>query len=110
VLTTTEADHPNTQIPHPTTQVQQQTHPHTSTQPHNVSINTGRPEGPMRHPSAQEETFTTNAEAQNQEPYQQIETLEDELACLCQENERLRLVQEQMIRQRVVMKRAQIMQ
>jgi hypothetical protein len=55
----------------------------------------------------------------------QIETLEDtqqdskeeieaiigdELVCLPQENKRLRLMQEQMTRRKVVMKRAQIMQ
>jgi hypothetical protein len=35
--------------------------------------------------------------------------IEDELAHLCQENERLRLTQEHMARQRMVMKKAQIM-
>jgi hypothetical protein len=36
--------------------------------------------------------------------------IEDELACLRQENRHLRLVQEQMARQRAVVKRVQIMQ
>jgi predicted RNase H-like HicB family nuclease len=95
-----------------------------TTQSHDVPIDTGRLEGPARQPSAQEEAFTTDAAVPSQDPHQQIEDLEDamqdseeeieavvedELACLRQENERLRLVQEQMIRRREVMKRAQIM-
>jgi hypothetical protein len=95
VLTTTEASNPTAQIPHPT-------HPKTSSQPHDISIDTRRPEGLAGQQSTQEEAFTTDVEAQNQEPHQQIETLEDvlqdfeeeievvvedELVCLHQENE-----------------------
>jgi hypothetical protein len=36
--------------------------------------------------------------------------IEDELACLCQENELLRLVPEQMARRKAMAKRAQVMQ
>jgi hypothetical protein len=76
-------------------------------------------------PSAQEEAFTIDPAVQNQYPHQQTETLEDalqdseeeieaviedELVHLHQENEHLLLVQQQMIRWRVVLKRAQIMQ
>jgi hypothetical protein len=106
VLTTTEANNPTTQIPHPT-------HPQASAQTHDVSIDTGRPEGSTGQPLAQEEALTTDAAVPKQDTRQQIKTLEDnqqdsekeikvvvedELARLHQENERLRLVHEQMIR------------
>jgi hypothetical protein len=106
VFTTIEASNPTTQIPH-------STHPHTSTQSHDVSIDTRRPEGPVGQPSAQEEAFTIDPAVQNQYPHQQTETLEDalqdseeeieaviedELVHLHQENEHLLLVQQQMIR------------
>jgi hypothetical protein len=54
VLTTTEANNPTTQIPH-------RTHPNTSAQTQDISIDTGRLEGPMGQPSAQEEVVITDA-------------------------------------------------
>jgi hypothetical protein len=123
LTTTTEANNPTTQLPHPT-------HPHTSIEFHNSSIDAGRPEGPTGQPSTQYEAFTTDAAVpnplpssswqhrlHNQDPHQQIKTLEDvqqdseeEIESVIEDElAHLRLVYEKMTKQRAVMKRAQIM-
>jgi hypothetical protein len=63
VLTTTEANNPTMQIPQPT-------HPHASSQTHNVSIDIERLEGSTGQPSAQEEAVTTDAVVPNQDTHQ----------------------------------------
>jgi hypothetical protein len=122
VLSTAEATVQTTHIP-------QITHPHTSTTPHGATIEVGRPEYPAGKPTTQAEVFDTKASALNTLPppsqqHQGIKTqedqqqdseeeikaiIEDELACLHQENELMWLVQEHMARQREVARRSHIM-
>jgi hypothetical protein len=71
--------------------------------PMNTSAPSTQP--PLQH----QETKTQ--EGQQQDSEEEIEAIiEDELACLRQENERLRLMQEQLARRKAMAKRAQTMQ
>jgi hypothetical protein len=88
----------------------------------------GRPDQPPQQPPNQTEVLAMNTSVQNtqhpnqpqnieaqedleQDSKEEIEAIiEDELARLCQENERLRLMQEQMVRRKAMAKRAQAMQ
>jgi hypothetical protein len=111
VFTTTETTVQTTQIP-------QTYHPHPSTEPHETTIEARRPEDPVEQLTIQAEVFALNASALNTLPppsqqHQAIKIqedrqqdgeeeikaiIEDELACLHQENERLWLMQEHMAR------------
>jgi hypothetical protein len=108
------------------TNIPQISHPHTSTESHPAAVDARRPEGPTGQPPTQAEAFATNtatadfppsslqqqphhnqdqhreAEAQDdqhQDSEEEIEVvIKDELACLHQENECIRLMQEHMAR------------
>jgi hypothetical protein len=69
------------------------TQPQTSVDPRIATAETGRPEEPSQQPTQLQETEAQ--EDQQQDSKEEIEAIiEDELACLRQENERLRLMQE----------------
>jgi hypothetical protein len=121
-----------------TTHIPQTSHPHTSTESHAVAIDARRCEGLAGQPLTQAEVSEPNTATPNLQPSSSQEqqhhnqdqhreakaqedqhqdsedemeaVIEDELARFRQENERLRLVQEHMAKERVVMKTAQITQ
>jgi hypothetical protein len=65
---------------------------------------------PITQPPLQHEETETQ-EDQQQDSEEEIKAIiEDELACLCQENEHLRLMQEQLARRKVMVKRVQSIQ
>jgi hypothetical protein len=70
-------------------------------------MNTSEPstQPPLQHQD------TETQDDQQQDSKEEIEAIiEDELTCLYQENERLRLMQEQLARRKAMAKRAQTMQ
>jgi hypothetical protein len=77
--------------------------------PRIATAETGRPEDPPQQPTQLQETKAQ--EDQQQDSEEEIDTIiKDELAHDHQENERLRLIQEQMARRKAMAKRAQVMQ
>jgi hypothetical protein len=99
-----------------------------SAEPHPEAADTRRPREPPEQPAAQVEAPPMNTSAPiTQPPLQHKETetqedqqqdseeeikaiIEDELACLYQENEHLQLMQEQLARRKVMVKRVQSIQ
>jgi hypothetical protein len=104
------------------------TQPQASIEPRPATIDTRRPRKPLEQPATQAEASPMNtSEPSTQPPLQHQDTetqddqqqdskeeieaiIEDELTCLYQENERLRLMQEQLARRKAMAKRAQTMQ
>jgi hypothetical protein len=104
------------------------TQPPPSSEPQQTTMEVGRPNQPPQQPPNQAEVLAMNTSVQNtqhpnqpqnieaqedleQDSKEEIEAIiEDELARLRQENERLRLMQEQMVRRKAMAKRAQAMQ
>jgi hypothetical protein len=81
------------------------TQPQTSTDPHIATAETGRPEEPSQQPIQFQEAEVQQDQRQDSE--EEIKAIiKDELACLRQENEHLRLIQEHMARRKAMAKRA----
>jgi hypothetical protein len=109
-----------------TTHIPQTTHPQASTEPRPATTETRRPEYSVEQPLTQALVLAMNTSAPNtQPPLQHQETeiqedqqqdseeeieaiIEDELVLLRQENERLRLMQEQLYRRKAMAQRSHI--
>jgi hypothetical protein len=61
-------------------------------------------------PSHQYQTIEIQEVLQQDSEEEIEEVIEDELVCLCQENERMRLMQEHLARRKAMTKRSQVMQ
>jgi hypothetical protein len=104
------------------------TQPPPSSEPQQATAEVRRPDQPTQQPPNQAEVLAMNTSAQTtqhpnqpqniearedleQDSEEEIEAIiEDELACLRQENERMHLMQEQIVRRKAMAKRAQAMQ
>jgi hypothetical protein len=113
-----------------TTHIPQIVHPQPSTEFHTATTEARRPKDLVEQPTTQAEVLAMNTSPQNTMPapphqHQTIKTQEglqqdseeeieavikDDLVCLHQENECLRLMQEHLARRKAMVKRSQIMQ
>jgi hypothetical protein len=105
----TNQDHNIIKATVPITHIPQTSHPHTSTESHATTVeatNTVIPDPPLQNNQDPQLKVKAGID-QHQDSEEEIEvTIENELARLCQENERLRLKQEHMATRREAMQRA----